>query len=240
MKHSFAFDSNKYDFWPLYHAIQKYYPIGIKKHQEGSIYRQYRGIQELEKLLLEKTGPKNANYKKNWVSFIEQIGKALKKKAQGTTFGFAPSHSAYLILDSTGEGDRRNYKELHFAVSHLGQFYQVYGLEKSVRSSVLMHEGEEVTWQTVNLKKIVVSPLGEYRPYFERVENYITEKYKGYRLVPFKIGQTFIDGLQILHLDNENCSINMALFNDFLGLGEQVAEIEPQGNLEYGMDYWKK
>lgn len=143
-------------------------------------------------------------------------------------------------MDSEGNNDKWNFKELHFSVSHLGKFFQVYGIEKSVRSSVIIHEDEEVPYQTVNLKKIIVSPHGDYKNYFEKIENYITKEFKEYRFVPFKIGQTIIDGLQILHLDNEVCSINMALFNDFLGLGEQVAEVKPQGDLSYGMENWKK
>lgn len=65
MNRYFSFNSDEYDFWPLYNSIKKYYPIGIKKNQQFDIYRKYEGIQKLEKLLVEKIGPENANYKKN-------------------------------------------------------------------------------------------------------------------------------------------------------------------------------
>ncbi|MDF4202620.1 hypothetical protein PXD56_06630 [Maribacter sp. SA7] len=240
MNKNFFFNYDEYDFWPLYDSIQKYYPIGIKKNQEFDIYRNYKGIQELENLLLDKIGPENTNYNKNWESFIERISKELGKKILGTIYGIVPSYSAFLSLETEGNEDRWKSKELHFSVSHLGKFYQVYGIEKSVRKSVIIGDGEELSYQTENLTKIVVSPVGEYKNYFERIENYITEEFREYRLVPFKIGQTIIDGLQILHMDNEKCSINMALFNDFVGFGEQVDKVEPEGNLFYGMESWKK
>ncbi|KAB5490757.1 hypothetical protein [Flagellimonas hadalis] len=235
MDNSFSFNYDEYDFWPLYHSILRYYPIGIKKHQEFDIYRQYLGIQELEKLLNEKIVDKKT-YEKNWGAFLKRVSAELGKSTQGTTFGFVPSYSGYLTLDSNGTGNRWNYKELHFAVSHLGKYFQVYGLEKSV----LSYENDLIPYQIQNLKEIMVSPMGAYKDYFEKMENYITEEFKDYRLVPFSMGQTIINGLQILHLDKENCSINMALFNDFLGMGEQVNEMEAQGDLTYGMEHWKK
>lgn len=234
MDNSFSFNYNEYDFWPLYQSILRYYPIGIKKHQEFDIYRQYPGIQELEKLLDEKIANKK-NYKK-WEAFLKRVGTELGKSTQGTTYGFVPSYSGYLSLDASGTGNRWNYKELHFAVSHLGKYFQVYGLEKSV----LSYENDLIPYQVQNLKEIIVSPLGVYKDYFEKMENYITEEFKEYRLVPFSMGQTIINGLEILHLDRENCSVNMALFNDFLGMGEQVNEMEAQGDLTYGMEHWKK
>lgn len=239
MNKNFFFNYEEYDFWPLYDAIKKYYPIGIKKNQHFDIYRRYHGIQELEKTILKRLEGINPGYG-SWKSFVKKLGDEIGKHTHGSTFGFVPSYSAYLSLESEGKDDKWKYKELCFSVSHLGKFYQVYGIEKSVRSSVIIHDGEEVPYQTVNVKKIVVSPLGEFKSYFEKVENYINDEYKGYRIVPFKIGQTIIEGLQILHLDNEKCSINMALFNDFLGLGEQVDEIKPSGDLSYGMESWKK
>lgn len=128
------------------------------------------------------------------------------------------------------------YKELHFAVSLLGKYYQIYGLNKTV----LSYDDLSVPYQIQNLKEIVVSPIDEYKAYFESVELKITEKFKDYRLVPFAVGQSVINGLEIFHLDNENCSINMALFNDFLGFGEQVGEVDIRGDLNYGMDSWRK
>jgi len=184
---------------------------------------------------LEKIGPKNINYKKRWKPFIERIGKELGENTQGTTFGLVPSYSAYLLLDSHGNDKKFHRKELHFSVSHLGKFFQVYGIEKSILNSVIIYGDEEIPCQTENLKKIVVSPYEEYKDYFEKIEEYITDEFKEYRLVPLKIGQAIIDGLQILHLDKEKCSINMALFNDFLGLGEQVEEMEIHGDVSYGM-----
>ncbi|MCB0372223.1 MAG: hypothetical protein KDD31_04335 [Muricauda sp.] len=235
MGNSFSFNSEEYDFWPLYNSIKKYYTIGIKKNQDMDIYRQYPGILELEKVLLENIGNKKT-YQRNWTSFIRRIGSEIGKEVTGTTFGLVPSYSAFLILDLEKEGNRCNYKELHFSVSLLGKYYQIYGLNKTV----LSYDDLSIPYQIQNLKELVVSPIDEYKAYFESVEFKITEEFKDYRLVPFVVGQSVINGLEIFHLDKENCSINMALFNDFLGFGEQVGEVDIRGDLNYGMDSWKK
>ena len=239
MSKNFFFNYEEYDFWPLYDSIKKYYPIGIKKNQHFDVYRQYPGIQDLEKLIVERLEGKNPGYD-SWKSFLKKLGDKIGKQAHGATFGYTPSYSAYMNLESKTKGNRWILKDLCFSVSHLGEFYQIYGIEKSVLSYVMEYEGEEVPYQIVNLKRIVISPNGEFKYYFEEIEKYISETYIQYRLVPFKIGQTIIDGLQIFHMDNEICSINMALFNDFLGLGEQVDEVEPEGDLLYGMENWRK
>ncbi|WP_220473548.1 hypothetical protein [Flagellimonas pelagia] len=236
MGKSFSFNSKEYDFWSLYNSIKKYYPIGIKKNQDLDIYRQYPGILELEKILLESIADKKT-YQRNWTSYIKRIGSELGKEVTGTTFGLVPSYSAFLILDFQKISSNRGvYKELHFAVSLLGKYYQIYGLNKTV----LSYDDLSVPYQIQNLKEIVVSPIDEYKAYFESVELKITEEFKDYRMVPFAIGQLVINGLEILHLDKENCSINMALFNDFLGLGEQMDEADVRGDINYGMDAWRK
>ena len=235
MNNSFSFNSDVYNFWPLYDSIKKYYPIGIKKNQDLEIYRQYQGIQELEKILINNIGDKKT-YQSQWVSFIKKVGSDLGKKVNGTTYGLVPSYSAYLLLDSKKSGNRWNYKELHFAVSLLGKYFQLYGLEKTA----LNYEDQPIPYQVQNLKEIIVSPLEDYKDYFENVELKITQVFKDYRLVPFTIGQSIINGLEIYHLDREYCSINMALFNDFLGFGEELNEVTIRGDINYGMYGWKK
>ena len=41
MKHNFSFSSHEYNFWEIYQAIMKYYPIGIDRGEGGGIYFEY-------------------------------------------------------------------------------------------------------------------------------------------------------------------------------------------------------
>ena len=58
----FSFRTDRYDFWPIYDALRKFYPIGIENH-EGGIFYKYPGILALEKILVENVHDQS-NYKK--------------------------------------------------------------------------------------------------------------------------------------------------------------------------------
>ncbi|WP_422350308.1 hypothetical protein [Flagellimonas sp.] len=235
MTNTFDFDFEAYDFWPLYQTIQKFYPIGILKNYGEGIHREYEGYKALERLLVENIHDEKT-WKSNWVSFTKKLGSELEKKTFGTTYGQAPSYSAYLILDWKKDGNRSNYKELHFSVSLLGNYFQIYGIEKTQ----LSYEDEVMPYQVENVKEVIVSPIDDFKNHFEAVEEKIKKQFKGYRLVPFYIGQSRIQGLEVYHLDKENCTVNMALFNDFMGYGDQIVDVELRGDMDYGMDGWKK
>ncbi len=52
MHFNFSFNLAKYDLWEIYRVIQKYYPIGIMRVEDG-IYFEYPGIKEYVKILVE-------------------------------------------------------------------------------------------------------------------------------------------------------------------------------------------
>ena len=59
--HNFSFRTDRYDFWSIYEAIKKYYPIGISESLEES----FPGRKEKEKLIVENIHQPE-NYKSRW------------------------------------------------------------------------------------------------------------------------------------------------------------------------------
>lgn len=235
MDNTFTFNSKEFDFWPIYDCIKNYYPIGIPKNFGVGIYREYQGSLNREKLIVDNIHD-SKTFEARWGSLIKKMSDDLDMKTRNKTSIQDPSFSACMPLESKQtEKNRWNYLELHYSVSLLGKFYQIYGIEKSV----LSYSGDSVPYQIVNLKNVVVSPIGKFEAYFKVIEDKIRQRFKDYRPVPFSIGQSIINGLEVYHLDIKDCSINNALFHDFHGFSEQINEIEVQGDTNYGMDSWK-
>lgn len=233
MKQYFSFNSHTHDLWEIYEAIKKHYPIGIRKNEGRGIYGSYPGLKEYEKALVENIHDDN-NYRTHWVRFTDEIGQEFGKEMQGTTYGQAPSFSAFMILEKHQFGDCIHSKELHFAVSLLGNFFQIYGVDATKILDKKAVYGR--AYSSINV--ITPSPHEEFKTPFEFVEKKIREKYPSYKIVPFNIGQGIIKGLEVRYLDDEDCSINKALFNWFLS--EEIISGSTRGDIYYGMNDWKK
>lgn len=231
MKYNFSFNSANYDFWELYETIKKYYPIGIAQREGRGIYNEYPGIKELISIVIENVHDNN-NYTERWVNFTDAIGKDLDKEVIGTTYGQAPSFSASIILERNEVGDCLHSKELHFSVSLLGKFFQIYGLD----TTIILEKNDQGGYSAVNV--VTVSPFEEFKESFEFVEKKIKNKYPTHRIVPFASGQTIINGLQVSYLDDEICSVNMAIFNHFLR--DAYMPRFTRGDPYYGSEYWKR
>ena len=124
---SFSFNSDEFDLWEIYEVIQKYYPIGLQQ-RNGGIFFQFKGQKELEEILIENIH-NTENYRSRWTSFTKEIGKGLKQKMRDTTQGQAPSYSSSIVLNQVEVENCIYHKELHFSVSLIGPFYQIYGKE---------------------------------------------------------------------------------------------------------------
>jgi hypothetical protein len=66
MTKGFTFNFHRYNLWPVYEAIAKYYPIGIPR--EKAIYSTYPGRKALEKIALASIHDTDT-YEKVWGSF---------------------------------------------------------------------------------------------------------------------------------------------------------------------------
>jgi len=223
--------TGEYDFWEIYEVIKKYYPIGINRSEGLGIYVEYPGIKELEKIIIDNTHDiKILNQR--WTNFTKNIGKELNLEIIGTTYGRAPSFSSSVILEKDQIGNCIHSKELHFSVSLIGNFFQIYGLD----TTLILEKNGKKNYYAVNV--ITTSPFEEFNEPFELIENKIEEKYPMHRIVPFAIGQKIINGLQVSYLDDDICSINMAIFNHFLS--EKNISKSIRGDRYYGIEKWKK
>lgn len=231
MEFNFSFNSNQYDFWELYETIKKYYPLGINRGENGGIYFEYWGIKELERIIIENVH-NSKKYNENWGNFTKDLGIELNCEIEGTTYGQAPSLSSSIILESNRIANCLHTKELHFSVSLIGNFFQIYGLDKTSIIDINGNKG----YSAVNV--VTTSPFQEFKEPFEFVEKKLQEKYPNHRIIPFAFGQTILNGLQVRYLDNEICSVNMAIFNHFLS-AENISKFE-RGDRYYGINNWRK
>lgn len=231
MVNNFSFNSKTHDFWEVYESIVKFYPIGLRRHQGKGIYFEYPRLKELERIIVENIHDED-NFKKRWVNFHDSIGKELEMEIRGTTYGQAPSFSSELIIKDKMIENCKHEKKLHFSVSLVGNYYQIYGSD-----SITVREGtDRISYPSVNV--ITTSPYEEFEEVFKFVERKIKEKYPNHKIIPFRLGQFIIDGLQVRYLDDENCSINKALFNQFLS--EKRIKKYPRGDQFYGKEVWEK
>lgn len=234
---NFSFNSSTHDLWDIYESIKKYYPIGLKKYEGKGIYYDYPGIKKLEKIVVENVHD-GEKFHERWVGFTTEIGKELGKKIVGTTYGQAPSFSSSIILKRIDFENCIHRKELCFSVSLVGNFFQIYGLD----STLILDKEEWVEHSNIGMIRkshsarsvVTISPFEEYKEAFEFVEEKLRSKYPEHRMIPFFYGQQRIQGLQVRYLDDENCSVNQALFNDFLN--EQNISRSTRGNKFYGSD----
>ncbi len=171
-------------------------------------------------------------FQHRWKNFTGQIDEETGKEIDGTTYGQAPSFSSALIIQKNKVENCTHCKELHFSVSLLGDFYQIYGLD----TTVILDQKEGKAYSAVNV--VTTSPFEEFADVFKLVERKIKEKYPNYKIIPFGLGQLIIKGLQVRYLNDEDCSVNKALFNHFLS--EENISTYTRGNVYYGKEKWLK
>ena len=77
----------------------------------------------------------------------------------------------------------------------------------------------------------------EFKESSEFLETEIQKKYPCYRIAPFPIARSIINGLEVPYLNDKNCSVNKALFNEELDL--HLVDKNIRGDKFYGYDKWK-
>jgi hypothetical protein len=124
-----CFNSEKFDFWKIYDAIKRFYPIGVQKDRSKT-YFSYPGLKELEDIVVDNIHNDN-HFIERWTNFTTDIQKEIRKEIVGTTNGQAPSFSSYILLETTYTDNLARTKELHFFVSLVGPFYTIIGQDNN-------------------------------------------------------------------------------------------------------------
>lgn len=228
MKFEFSSYSTYNNYWEIYNVLKKFYPIGLKKENGDGNYFKYEGIKDLYSIIKENI-ENEINYDKWWGNFTRDLWNKINKEIISTTYGYVPSFSASILIEKNCIRNCVHYKELHFSVSLIGNFYQIYGSDKTR----IFEEGEQIGYTATN--SITVSPFKEFEEVFNQVELGIKEVYPKYKIIPFPIGQSIIEGFQVSYVDDMDCSINMGLFNNFLSDVKIIGNI--RGNILYGTEY---
>ncbi len=232
----FSFRTDRYDFWPIYEALRKFYPIGIKKIHEKGIFYKYPGILALEKLIVENLHDQS-NYQKRWKDKTDKWSGILNKKIIGTTYGQEPSFSAYIEIQKTESNNRVFEKKLHFAVSLLGPFYTIFAID----STNLVEKDFKLSEKAVPrdshypaVHRTIISPYGEFAEIFEQLRGLIEEDFENYRFVPQRIHSSVIEGLYVRYGDDSFKRIYHGLFNQLFDFNSILVGDE----YKYGFDQW--
>ena len=236
MKSSFSFRTDRYDFWPIYNVIKTYYPLGIRKH-EGGVYFEYSGIVEMEKIVVD-----NIHNASNFNSRFTEKSKTWEKesgyKIIGTTYGQAPSFSAYIQLNKEEIKNIIIEARLNIVISLIGPFYTLYvsDMTSYVEREAVISEGERMRnkFYRQRIHRNIISPSGEFSSVFKKIRTLVENDFKNYRFVPYFIHSQFIHGLQVRYNDTEENRVFHALFNDQFDFDALVTGEE----YDYGFDQW--
>jgi hypothetical protein len=221
----FHFNTDKFDFWPLYDRIKKFYPLGIRKEDEQT-YKAYPGLLELQ-AIIEENIHDGQNYRSRWSDPITAFGQNNNMPVTGTTGAFFPSFSALVEISREISAEVTRIKDLSVFVSLAGPFYTVIAQDRNELSIAGKY------FRSTNY--LVVSPEGEFAAPFQTLCEFIEEHFKGFRFVPFHICRSTIYGLENWHNEKPHNSVFVALFNDHIDLDTFAL-----GDIYHKVDDWIK
>ena len=194
----FRFNTDKFDFWPIYEAIKKYYPIGVEIDPE--FYRSYSGHAELINILSEKVH-NDENYTSIWTNFENKLALNTGKTVIGTSYGQNFCYSATLVVTEEVHNNFTYRNLIHFFVSFLGPFYCVIG---ESQNELKINQDEQLPRSGyLSTNYLVASPYGDFVSLFKTVEQFIEAAFEGYKFIPYWINEQVITGLY-LHHQNQN------------------------------------
>jgi hypothetical protein len=223
----FSFNSSKYNFWPIYETIKKYYPIGISKIN-SKFYNSYQGLVEFNSIIHDNLIDQN-KFKSSWKLFDDIIEEKLKIKPVGTS-GFSPSFSSFVEIENFNSDKLTRVKRVHYLISLLGPYYTIIGDDLSN-----INVGGENKFVT---NYMVISPFNEFTDAFNNLATEIENRFNNYRFVPFFILNQTINSLEVPHCDSNPCSVFAALFNnqfdlDLTSFGDQQFKEESWINRDW-------
>ncbi|HMI02009.1 MAG TPA: hypothetical protein VK541_05975 [Pedobacter sp.] len=231
MKSYFAFNPEIYNFWPIYEAIKIYYPIGIR-YAYSSLYTEYEGQKKFGALLVDNFHNMD-NFKARYESFTTKLQEQFGLEVQGTSYGQQPAFSFDMILEKTELPELTKIKRLSVAVSLLGDFYAIYGIDETM----LKEGGDPYPYKYHAVNAITTSPYREFEEHFLKLKQLILERYPNHRQIPFSILTTYIEGVYNRYNETNESTIYNALFNQQLKAGYPY---NIRGDHNYGFNEWRE
>ena len=169
------------------------------------------------------------NAQRTWGHLIAEMRNGSDKEVVSTTMGQAPSFSGFLLFSKETFGECTHQMKINFSVSLLGDFYNIYGVDETIISRDAARKFSAV------INVVTPSPFKEFKEPFDYIEDKLRATFPTHKIIPYAVGQQYIQGLQVHYLDDEDCSINQALFNHYL----EKKPFPIWGNENYGMDQWQ-
>ncbi|SJZ60417.1 hypothetical protein SAMN04488132_10389 [Sediminibacterium ginsengisoli] len=230
------FQLKKFDFGEIQNAIQMCYPADAEKETTDSDH--CPASQTLSTLIAEQFYD-NGIFFTRWNNFTDQVAEITGLPLQGTTYGQAPSFSAFITLEKQVSGNFTRTKELHFFISIAGKFYTVIGKD----NSALVVDQQHFRSTTC----MIISPVHEYATAFQQLTDAIEKEYSDYRFVPFEVYRQPLRGLTTGYADEAPQTVFEAIFDRSVlipkyapGLGDAYYKSENWRSADYVDDgsYW--
>ena len=224
----FWFDGDKYDFWPVYTAIQTHYPIGISKEEvyvqfySTSPHRRLRNDAYDRKYVYDKENNQSLS-NPDWEKFIEALQNLTTQEVCDVTHPQMPCFSAHVEVERIEIGDVIRKKELLVYISLLGPFYTVIGqnktsLKTATPNDKLIADSKSWSHRTDSfypaVHHLVISPYEEFEDTFNTLCKTVEEHFTDFRFVPFSICKSTIAGLEVPQTNDKPASVFQALFSD--------------------------
>ncbi|MCF3109996.1 hypothetical protein LL912_14535 [Niabella sp. CC-SYL272] len=229
----FRFNTEKFDFRPIYEAIKRYYPIGVDS--DPDFYRSYPGQIEFTGILNEHFYKGGNWLTASWNQLLKELSGNTNKEMINTSYGRHCCYSATRITDTITYNNRTHQNTIHFFVSLLAPFYTITGESQNILTV------KEDDWlpRYYSTNYFVVPPQGEFSEMFIRVEEAIETVFKGSRFVPYCINVQELEGLYLENLDTGRKPIIFnVLFNDHIHLPDP--KYRPVGDTFYKNEAWTK
>ena len=233
----FHFNSEKYEFEEITHAIQQCY-LGNEQDKGKNEFGEYKVSAELGRLII-KYFYDNDMFFLPWRNCKDRIAAGTAFPLKDITSAETPCFHAFITFEEQVTGNFTRTKELHFFVSITGRFYTVIGQD----NSELVVDGMHFRSTTC----LIVSPVNEYAELFQQLTSIIEKEFSGYRFVPFSIYSQPLTEMNTGYLDEAPAAVFEAIFNRSvsipkytLGLGESFYKSEDWIKADYVDDgsYW--
>lgn len=208
--HYFSLSHRPYQIWAeVADTIKEFYPMGIDR--DSPDYENHPGRIKMNNIIADNILD-NKNFRKRWGGFLSILGKDLNKTPDdlfSTTYGLRPGFSADLILERYEDDSLLRIKKLTFAVSLIGPFYSVCGIDETFIRNKYHDFGGGGGYHAINV--ITASPYEEFEKDFNHLQRRVETRFKGYKFVPISMCLKMVKGLHSDFL--EYGTVYNALFN---------------------------
>ena len=205
----FSLSHHPFQIWKeVAETIREFYPIGIDR--QSPEYEAHPGWKKRGEIINANIID-NKTYIKRWGGFLKILGKDFNTSPddlQSTTYGVVPGYSADLVLERYEDESLLRIKKLTFAVSLIGPFYSVCGVDETFIK--IKHNDYGGGYHAINV--ITASPHEEFEKDFNHLQRRIETRFKGYKFVPISMCLKMVEGLD--HHFLESGTVYDALFNN--------------------------